>query len=372
MRLPLPLVVLVAAACSRDPSTSSLRAAPPPGGPPAAASRASGQAMIPLPDVVGAWHKSGPVRHVDARTIFDYMDGGGELYLAYRFERLEVQEYAAAGEGNIVVEVYRVGSPDDAFGLLSNDWGGEPVDLKMAAAPARRTIVPQARALYGAGLLRFGCGSLYGRILASRETPASRSAVLALGRAIAAGAAGAPVPALVGALDGAAPPGYRLRPDRVCFFRSHLVLNAVYFVSSEDILDLDPSSEAVAAAFEPVAGSKGAGRVQAVLVRYRDDATASRGLARFVSTYLPENADPAAASARAGVPSAVAGGERPNGQRAPQTSEGCQPVEHGWVAYRRRGADLAIVFDAPDRAQATELVSRLSRGMAAVKRAVSS
>jgi len=57
------------------------------------------------------------------------MDGAGELYLGYRFDHLESYEYEVQSEKNILVELYFMKTADDAFGLLSLDWGGEPVDL---------------------------------------------------------------------------------------------------------------------------------------------------------------------------------------------------------------------------------------------------
>jgi IS5 family transposase len=53
------------------------------------------------------------------------MDGAGEIYLGYRFKRLEVQPYGSADQGEILVELYWMESSDDAYGLLSGDWGGE-------------------------------------------------------------------------------------------------------------------------------------------------------------------------------------------------------------------------------------------------------
>jgi hypothetical protein len=57
------------------------------------------------------------------------MNGAGELYIGYRFRHLDVYEYTSGSEENILVELYYMETPDDAFGLLSLDWGGESVTL---------------------------------------------------------------------------------------------------------------------------------------------------------------------------------------------------------------------------------------------------
>ena len=284
----------------------------------------SGGTIVNLPKQAAAWTRPDAPKRVDGQSIFNYMDGGGELYLAYRFDHLDVYEYASPDQGSILVELYWMRSPDDAFGLLSNDWGGEPIDLDVSAAAAPVPQVPAARALFGGGLLRLWSDGLYARVLASRDTPASREQVIALGRAIVAGRAAPPPPALVRELPVTAAPGYRLRTDRVCQFRSHLVLNSVYFLSSEDILDLNQQVDAVAAQYTgppagrpPVAALPGAAKgptVQVVVAVYPSDAAAGAALAHFRRAYLPE--------ARGAVPDA----SKPEALK----------VEQGWVADGRQ------------------------------------
>ena len=77
-----------------------------------------------LPKTVGAWTRSETTRLIDSANIFGYMNGAGELYLGYRFNHLEVFNYTADGQPKILVELYYMKTPDDAFGLLSLDWGG--------------------------------------------------------------------------------------------------------------------------------------------------------------------------------------------------------------------------------------------------------
>src|SRR5512138_3897408 len=115
---------------------------------------ASAIGIVP-PARVGVWSRAESPRVVAPDEIFAYMDGAGELYLAYRLLRLEVYEYTSENEDPILLELYQLASSDDAYGLLSNDWGGEPIALDAAGAPS------PPRALYGAGLLRAWSGELY-------------------------------------------------------------------------------------------------------------------------------------------------------------------------------------------------------------------
>ncbi|MCP4687441.1 MAG: hypothetical protein GY859_05280, partial [Desulfobacterales bacterium] len=118
-----------------------------------------------LPESVGAWHRPEAARIIDASNIFKYMNGAGELYLGYRFLRLEVFDYTSKNEDNILVELYFMETSDDAFGLLSLDWGGEPASLDGLPADAPgRGADSWPGALYGAGLLRAWSDNLYIRI----------------------------------------------------------------------------------------------------------------------------------------------------------------------------------------------------------------
>jgi hypothetical protein len=134
---------------------------------------------VDLPKQAGLWTRSDAPRRITADTIFDYMDGGGELYLGYRFDHLDVYEYKAddASRGTVLVELYWMQTSDDAFGLLSTDWTGQAVTLGPPPGPTAHTgmnTVPPHHGLYGAGLLRLWSGNLFARVLAANP-PGRRS-----------------------------------------------------------------------------------------------------------------------------------------------------------------------------------------------------
>ena len=104
---------------------------------------------LKLPRTVGAWTQSGGPKFVGPEDIFNYMDGGGELYLGYRFKRLEVQRYSSADQGEILVEFYWMETSDDAYGLLSLDWGGESILLTSSTPGSSSPTTDGPRALYG-------------------------------------------------------------------------------------------------------------------------------------------------------------------------------------------------------------------------------
>ena len=73
------------------------------------------QQTVNLPKTIGVWTRTDSARIIDSSNIFDYMNGAGELYLAYGFDHLEVYEYTANQQENILVEVYVMNTSDDAL-----------------------------------------------------------------------------------------------------------------------------------------------------------------------------------------------------------------------------------------------------------------
>jgi hypothetical protein len=293
---------------------------------------------LDLPKTVGVWNGPDSARLINSKNIFKYMNGAGELYLGYRFHHLEVFDYTSPDQGNILVELYFMESPDDAFGLLSLDWGGEPVSFDGApAATSSQFFTASNRALYGGGLMRLWSDNIYVRIMAERETPASKDAVFTLGKAIAADTHHPPEPALVKMLPLDIDAVWKLRVDRLSFFRSHLVLNSIYYLSHENILDLDLSAEAVSAPYENIAGSGDPNRSQLLLVRYENPERALQALNRFHDAYLPGYNKIITAETAADSPSLF-------------------KLEDGWLAYKQLGKHIAIVFECRDPESARVII----------------
>jgi hypothetical protein len=291
---------------------------------------------LDLPKTVGVWNRPDSPHLINSKNIFKYMNGAGELYLGYRFRYLEVFDYTSADQGDILVELYFMETADDAFGLLSLDWGGEPVSFEgTPAATSNQFFTASTRALYGGGLLRLWSDCIYTRIMAERETPASKEAVLALGKAIAAGTQYPPEPALVKLLPLEIDAVWKLRADRLSFFRSHLVLNSIYYLSHKNILDLDLSAEAVSAPYQHIPGSGDLIRSQFLLVQYKNHERARQALNHFHGAYLPELKKEITAD-----------------------SASLFKLEDGWLAYKLIGRYIAIVFECPDPESAREILQR--------------
>ena len=73
-----------------------------------------------FPAVTG-WKLVGEIQTFDANTLYEYINGGADLYLAYDFEELKVAEYQNDQKAAVTVDIYRHRSPMHAFGIYSQE-----------------------------------------------------------------------------------------------------------------------------------------------------------------------------------------------------------------------------------------------------------
>jgi hypothetical protein len=266
---------------------------------------------------VGGWRAVSELETYDTETIFGYIDGHAEVYLAYGLERCLTRRYAGPkGEPEIVVDLFEMATSDDAFGVFTHDLDGEDAAIGQGS-------------VYKAGLLSFWQDRYFISVYAEEETPESKAAVLDLGRGIAAAIPGrGEPPDLLGLL-----PGEGLERRTIRFFHSQAILNYHYFVAAENILGLGSETDAVLATY-----GGGDGRSFLLVAGYKDAAAAARAAESFRGAYLPE---------------AGAGG-------AVKTENG------RWSAVHAAGRYVAVVFDA---GSSEEAEVRLDAVAAAVKRA---
>ena len=219
----------------------------------------------------------------DAESIFDYIDGAGEVYRSYNMKLLVSRRFHKDGKPDLVVDLFDMGSPEDAFGVFTHDLDGEDARVGQGSN-------------YKAGLLSFWKDRYFGSVYAEEETAETKGLVFELGRRI----------------DGAIPglgerPGLLrfLPPDgldagRVRFFHNQFVLNHHFFVADTNILLLDQKTDAVLADY----GSKD-DRSKVLLAACEDGGSAAKAGASFARAYMPEAAEKGIVKAENGKWTAV-------------------------------------------------------------------
>ena len=100
----------------------------------------------------------------DAETIFKYVDGAGEVYRSYNMKSLFARRFAAKGKPALVVDLFDMGTSEDAFGLFTHDLDGEDAATGQGST-------------YKGGLLSFWKGRYFASVYAEDETPETKQAV---------------------------------------------------------------------------------------------------------------------------------------------------------------------------------------------------
>jgi hypothetical protein len=269
-----------------------------------------------IPASIGPWLSEAD-QVFDAETVFDYIDGAGEVYRSYNMRVLVARRFHKDGRPDIVVDAFDMGASADAFGVFTHDLDGEDAGIGQGST-------------YKAGLLSFWKDRYFLSVYAEEETAETRAAVLELGRRIAEAIPGrGEPPALLELL-----PGEGLEARTVRFFHTASVLNYHYFVADANILLLGQKTDAVLAAY----GGK-EDRSHLLLVSYASAAEAARAEASFRGAYMPDA----------------------GGKEAVRTENG------RWTAARAAGRYCAVVFDAISAEAAAGRLETLERSIASAR-----
>lgn len=265
-----------------------------------------------IPASIGPWLSEAD-QSFDAETVFDYIDGAGEVYRSYNMRLLIARRFHKDGRPDIVVDAFDMGASADAYGVFTHDLDGEDAGIGQGST-------------YKAGLLSFWKDRYFLSVYAEEETSETREAVLDLGRRIAEAIPGrGEPPALLKLL-----PGESLEARATRFFHTASILNYHFFVADANILLLGPETDAVLAAY---GGKEDRSRLLIVAYAGRDEA--SRAQESFRRAYMPD-----------------AGG-RP----AVRTENG------RWTATRAAGRYCAVVFDAVSEEAAAAQLDAVERSI---------
>jgi len=184
---------------------------------------------VNLPSSVEGWQRAPTGRHYDAESIFSYIDGHAEVYLAYGMRGCNAERYTGPdGQPDLILDIFEMASPADAFGVFTHDTEGEAVGIGRDSR-------------YRYGWLSFWQGPYFVSIVAEGETEIAEQATFELGRQVAAvlPSEGA-VPSILEAL-----PAAGLELHSVRYLHHPQILNTHLPLDPENLLDLGMDTEAV-------------------------------------------------------------------------------------------------------------------------------
>lgn len=260
-----------------------------------------------LPEQAGIWKPTGKDRFYQPGNLFDYINGGAELYLSYGFREVISRRYEAENQPAIVVEIFDMQEARNAYGIYSQTR--EQDDY---------TYGQGCQVLEGAIL--FWKGSFYVSVVAEFETPETREVLpLLAGKIDRAIKEKGALPGIVSLL-----PPEDLVEGSVLYFRHYVWANAYYYTGDGNIFGIEDDTEAVWARYGP----RGA-RYYLLLMEFPSVTRAGQAF----RNYWEE---------RSGEPQPLL--EEENGK---------------WNVSRQEGRRVAFVFNAAGRKPAIQLIKRV-------------
>jgi hypothetical protein len=125
-----------------------------------------------FPEMAG-WKLSDEIQIFSPANLYDYINGGADLYLKYDFQELKVAEYQNNRKASVIIEIYRHRTPVHAFGIYSQERLGNADYLEVGAQGYSEK-----------GVLNFLAGDFYVKMSSVDAGPEEREVLLAFAKKI--------------------------------------------------------------------------------------------------------------------------------------------------------------------------------------------
>jgi len=266
-----------------------------------------------LPGAISGWEKTNRGVIYDRTNLFEYINGGAELFISYDFKDMIAVSYTKEGFPEIKIDVFDMGNSANAFGIFCHSH--ETVD---------GFVGPEVESEYASGLLTFWKGKYYISILTYPETKEKKAIVKRIAQIFSELIREeSKKPPLISRL-----PSENLLADSIRYFRNHVWLNSYYFVSNDNILNINNKTEAALARYT-FAGHE-TNPIIVLLVSYPNPQEAKTAYSSFINHYLVDD-------------------------------DGFKQLESGnWIGSLIKGRLLAVVFNSSAQQQAMGLLNKIN------------
>ncbi len=264
-----------------------------------------------IPREYGKWHSNSPDEKYNRETLFKYINGGAELYLTYGFLDVEVRRFNLKDNTDleIVMDIYNMGNSEEAYGIFSNEREDDDIGIGQDSE-------------YGGGLLRLWKGKYFISMVVLGDESEAKGVMFEIARDAASAISE----------EGEKPSLIKMLPEKnklnneVRYFHSINSMNNHYYISDDNILNLDNETDCVFAPY-----ISGDDVCYLLIVSYKDKSAASSAFDSFKQHYIPDADD-----------------------------SGSAMLENNkWTKSIKNEKFLCIVFDAPDKKAAEEIVSKI-------------
>jgi hypothetical protein len=202
-------------------------------------------------------------------ALYDYINGGAELYLSYGLIGMTGCKYSGEGLPQITVEIYQMTSAANAFGVYTQSRDREEHDFGQGSQSFNDFIL-------------FWKDNCYVIITAHKATPESTKAIRQMASLVDSAIPGTgSKPDIVNAL-----PRKDLIPGGYLYFHHYVWINAYLFIADYNIVNITDETDAVLARY----GNPNS-RCYLLAVDYPDALSAKMAFNQLKEKFAPESED---------------------------------------------------------------------------------
>jgi len=219
-----------------------------------------------LSETISGWKVSEKDRYFNDSTLYDYIDGGAELFISYGFTKVFNRNYSRTGQPNITVDIFYMNSSADAFGVFMHSTGRIENKFGQGSQQANGSII-------------FWKNNFYVSIMSNPETAESKKAMTAI-----AGIIDKSIPEI-----GELPRIISLLPEKnldkksIRYFKHYIWLNTHTFISNNNILNINSAVNCVQAKYNINKSNP-----LLLIVEYPDTEEAILAKANFIKQFNPK------------------------------------------------------------------------------------
>ena len=251
-----------------------------------------------LPETFGTYQITDRLDYT-GEDLFDYINGGAEMYLSYGLVGMKGCKYNAEGLPQVTVEVYEMTESKNAFGVFTQSRDKEERD-------------------YGQGSQSFNDAILFWKdryfvvINTHKATPESKEAIAHFASVIDQSIPEeGEMPSIINRI-----PQNDLLAGGYLYFHHYIWLNAYFFIANYNIIDIEEHTDAILAKFGTPES-----RSYLLIVEYPEDEAVHKALVQLSEKFAPETS----------LESVI------------------QLEDNKWFKAWKKGNKLGAIFNAPDK-----------------------
>jgi len=225
------------------------------------------------PEKIEGWQITGEDQTYNQENLYEYINGGAELFLSfflsYDFQQVFSRIYSKPDQPEIIVDIFDMKASYNAFGLFA--FSREKEDSTFGQGSQ-----------YVPGLLLFWKDRYYISILFSPETKESKEAAFIIAHHIESSIkTEGPLPEILKLL-----PEDSLISESRRYFRHYIWINSYKFISNDNVLNINDSTEAVMAKY-----NYGDSKPLLLLIRYPGKSECKTAGNTFIDGYYEKLAE---------------------------------------------------------------------------------